>query len=62
MTVRVGVDRTQEEIDEIIKQMDLRGYTYGLFRGKSMFTNNVTTQRISMKGAAKYLRSEGVPI
>tara|TARA_B110000908_G_C10081729_1_gene369894 strand:- start:206 stop:403 length:198 start_codon:yes stop_codon:yes gene_type:complete len=59
MAKRFGTDRTQEEIDEIIKQMELRGYTYGTFREKSMFTNDVTTQRLSMKGAASYLRKEG---
>jgi len=60
MSKRFGIERTQEEIDEIVKQMELRGYTYGPFRNKSMFTNNVTTQRISMKGAATYLKAEGV--
>ena len=60
MSKRFGAERTQEEIDEIVKQMELRGYTYGPFRKKSMFTNNVTTQRLSMKGAATYLKSEGV--
>ena len=62
MAKRYGTDRTQQEIDEIVKQMELRGYTYGTFRKKSMFTNNVTTQRLSMKGAATYLKQEGVEI
>jgi hypothetical protein len=56
MTKRVGTDRTQEEIDGIIKQMESHGFTYSLFRKKSMFTNPVTKQRITMKGAARFLK------
>tara|TARA_B110000114_G_scaffold113681_1_gene119262 strand:- start:1046 stop:1246 length:201 start_codon:yes stop_codon:yes gene_type:complete len=62
MSKRFGTDRTQEEINEIIKQMEINGYTYSSFRDKKMFIDNVTEQRLSMKGAVSYLRSHGIEI
>ena len=56
MSKRFGAGRTQEEIDAITKQMESLDFTFELFRGRQMFTHNVTKQRINMKGAAKHLQ------
>ena len=59
MSKRFGTDRTEEEIDDIKNKMESSGYTFS-FSGKSgkksMFINDKTGQKLSMKGAASYLK------
>jgi len=61
MSKRFGTDRTEEEIRNIKNEMESRGYTFS-FSGKSgkksMFINDNTGQKLSMKGAASYLKLE----
>ena len=61
MSKRFGTDRTEEEIRNIKNEMESRGYTFSFSgkRGKkSMFINDNTGQKLSMKGAASYLKLE----
>tara|TARA_R110001606_G_scaffold231159_1_gene378899 strand:- start:173 stop:370 length:198 start_codon:yes stop_codon:yes gene_type:complete len=59
MSKRFGTDRTEEEIDDIKNKMESSGYTFSLSGksgNRSMFINDKTGQKLSMKGAASYLK------